>query len=130
MTTARLVQYLIPDRRVAGIKATSLTKYFVIADIVSFIVQATGGTMLSGNPSVNTMKIGMDIYRAGIGLQEYVRRGSEVDSYSSCLQTSKSISRRGITQLVFRHGTLRGLGLKLGSRSSGHHLDSCSYCCH
>ena len=26
--------------------------------------------MLSGNPSVNTMKIGMDIYRAGIGLQE------------------------------------------------------------
>lgn len=70
MTTARLVHYLIPDRRVAGIKASSLTKYFVLADIASFIVQAVGGTMLSGNPPVSTMKIGMDIYRGGIGLQQ------------------------------------------------------------
>jgi hypothetical protein len=86
MTTARLVHYLIPDQRVAGIKARSLTRYFVIADIMSFIVQAVGGTMLSGNPPVSTMKIGMDIYRAGIGLQEYVRTAASVDSESSCFQ--------------------------------------------
>jgi hypothetical protein len=70
MTTARLVHYLIPDKRVAGIKASSLTKYFVLADIASFIVQAAGGSMLSGNPPASTMKLGMDIYRAGIGLQQ------------------------------------------------------------
>ena len=27
--------------------------------------------MLSGNPPESTMKIGMDVYRAGIGLQEF-----------------------------------------------------------
>jgi hypothetical protein len=27
--------------------------------------------MLSGNPPASTMKIGMDVYRAGIGLQEF-----------------------------------------------------------
>jgi len=70
MTVARMIHYLIPEKRVYGIKASSITKYYVWADIISFIVQAAGGTMLSGNPSVNTMKIGMDIYRAGIGLQE------------------------------------------------------------
>lgn len=66
-----MIHYLIPEKRVYNIKASSITKYYVWADIISFIVQAVGGTMLSGNPPVSTMKIGMDIYRAGIGLQEF-----------------------------------------------------------
>jgi len=71
MTVARMIHYLIPEKQVYGIKASSITKYYVWADILSFIVQAVGGTMLSGNPPVSTMKIGMDVYRAGIGLQEF-----------------------------------------------------------
>jgi hypothetical protein len=71
MTVARMIHYLIPEKRIYGIKASSITKYYVWADIIAFIVQAVGGTMLSGNPPVSTIKIGMNVYRAGIGLQEF-----------------------------------------------------------
>jgi len=70
MTVARMIHYLIPEQKVYGIKASSITKYYVWADIISFIIQGAGGSLLSGNPPVSTMKIGMDVYRAGIGLQE------------------------------------------------------------
>jgi hypothetical protein len=59
-----------PDRRVWGFKAMSLGKYFVWLDIVSFLVQATGGLMLSPSSSATTQKIGKNVYMGGVGLQQ------------------------------------------------------------
>ena len=70
MTLARMVHFFIPEKRVYGIKATSLTKIWVTLDIVSFIVQALGGSMLAGNPPESRAKLGMTVYMCGIGVQE------------------------------------------------------------
>ncbi|CAJ2500775.1 Uu.00g036280.m01.CDS01 [Anthostomella pinea] len=42
MTFARLAWITLPNQRLAGVKPPSLAKYFVWADIVTFIVQAVG----------------------------------------------------------------------------------------
>jgi len=71
MTVARLVHYLLPAKKVWGIKATWLTRFFVGLDIVSFLVQAVGGSMLSNNDpdSYQTVRTGQQLYMAGIGVQ-------------------------------------------------------------
>jgi RTA1 like protein len=70
MTVARMVHCFIPEKKVAGIKAATLTKIFVWLDIVSFLVQAAGGTVLSGNPPESTRKLGQNIYMCGVGVQQ------------------------------------------------------------
>lgn len=70
MTFGRMVYYFLPDKKIAVIKATSLSRYFVIADIVSFLVQATGGIMASPGAGQSIIKIGLRVYEGGIGLQE------------------------------------------------------------
>jgi len=72
MTLARLVHFLLPDKKVWGLKATMLTKIFVGLDILSFIVQATGGSMLSGggpDVDVRIIQIGQQIYTTGVAVQ-------------------------------------------------------------
>lgn len=71
MTVARLVYFLLPEQRVWGIKATWLTKIFVGLDIVSFLVQAAGGSLMSNQDadSADIIRTGKDVYMAGIGLQ-------------------------------------------------------------
>jgi RTA1 like protein len=70
MTFSRLVYYILPEQKVGGIKASKLAKFFVWFDILSFIVQAAGGVMVSPGADANVIKIGIDVYMAGIGLQE------------------------------------------------------------
>jgi hypothetical protein len=70
MTFARLVHYWLPEKRVGVIKATSLARYFVIADIISFIIQAVGGVMASPGAPQNIVKTGIHVYMGGIGLQQ------------------------------------------------------------
>lgn len=70
MTFGRLVHYFHPDRRCAGLKASSLAKYFVWADVVSFLVQAAGGMMLNPGSGAAMQKIGLKVYMAGVGVQE------------------------------------------------------------
>ncbi|KAF2395905.1 hypothetical protein EJ06DRAFT_534588 [Trichodelitschia bisporula] len=72
MTFARLVYFYLPSQALAGgrIHATSLAKYFVIADVLSFIIQAAGGVMASPGADPSTIKTGINIYMAGIGVQE------------------------------------------------------------
>jgi hypothetical protein len=69
MTVARLIYFAHPDQKVWGVKATWLTKSFVWLDIVSFIVQAAGGSMLSNNESPETIRAGQQVYMVGIGVQ-------------------------------------------------------------
>jgi hypothetical protein len=70
MTFSRLVLYYLPEQSILRVKASSLAKYFVWADIVSFIVQAAGGIMAGPGADPKVIKIGIDVYMAGIGLQE------------------------------------------------------------
>lgn len=71
MTFARTVYFFLPEQRVLGIRASSLAKYFVIADVVSFIVQGVGGIMASPTASESVIKTGINIYMGGMGLQEF-----------------------------------------------------------
>lgn len=70
MTFARMAWFFLPDRRVWKFRAEGMSKWFVWADILSFIVQAIGGVMTTPGNSADTMKAGLNVYIAGIGLQE------------------------------------------------------------
>lgn len=72
MLAARLVYFVLPDQRVFRVKATALTKIFVVMDIVCFLVQAVGGSMMS-NTEVSSddpiLRTGQQLYMSGCGLQ-------------------------------------------------------------
>jgi hypothetical protein len=70
MTAGRLIYTFHPDKRVWGIKAISLGKWFVWLDIVSFLIQATGGVMLNPGNDAETMDAGKKIYMSGVGVQQ------------------------------------------------------------
>ncbi|KAF8610654.1 RTA1-domain-containing protein [Ceratobasidium sp. AG-I] len=46
-----------------------ITKLFVGADVVAILTQASGGSMLSGNGSISTIKLGRTILIVGLALQ-------------------------------------------------------------
>ncbi|OAL53937.1 hypothetical protein IQ07DRAFT_629082 [Pyrenochaeta sp. DS3sAY3a] len=70
MAVGRMVYMLHPEKRVWRIKAISLGKWFVWLDIVSFLVQAGGGLLLSPEYEPNVMDIGKKIYMSGVGVQQ------------------------------------------------------------
>lgn len=69
MTLARMVHLLIPGRRLLGVPSTVVGKMFVWADVATFMVQAAGGSMLSGDDD-HVAQLGLKIYMIGMGLQE------------------------------------------------------------
>lgn len=69
MTVARGVYVGLPGKKIWGIGATRLTMIFVWLDVVCFIVQGVGGSVLSGDFAAGVKNIGMRVYTAGIGLQ-------------------------------------------------------------
>jgi RTA1 like protein len=69
-TFSRVVYFFLPEQSVRGIKAAALAKYFVWADIVSFIIQGVGGIMASPGASPDIIKTGINVYMGGIGLQQ------------------------------------------------------------
>ncbi|RFU75700.1 rta1 domain [Trichoderma arundinaceum] len=70
MTFARMVHVFMPDRKVSFVKASHVSRLFVLADIFSFIVQAIGGVMVSPGVSASVQSTGLHVYEGGIGLQE------------------------------------------------------------
>jgi RTA1 like protein len=72
MLLGRMVQFFLDDRRIYGIKAKHFTWIFVSLDILSFLVQLTGGSMASGTNPPDTVRTGLHIYMGGIGLQEFI----------------------------------------------------------
>jgi hypothetical protein len=71
MTFARMVHYWHPEGKVAGLRATAIAKWFVLADIASFIVQGVGGIMASPSSSPEIVKVGLNIYLSGMGIQQF-----------------------------------------------------------
>ena len=71
MVLGRMVHYYIPEKRLFHVKATRFSVYFVWLDIISFLVQVSGGIILSGtNQPAHLLAIGKDIYMSGIGMQQ------------------------------------------------------------
>ncbi|KAM7196697.1 RTA1 like domain containing protein [Rhypophila sp. PSN 637] len=70
MTFARMVQYWHPEQKVF-LKAKTIGMWFVLADIVSFIIQAAGGVMASPGNDPEYIKRGLDIYTGGTALQQF-----------------------------------------------------------
>ncbi|KAF2488292.1 hypothetical protein BU16DRAFT_447482, partial [Lophium mytilinum] len=70
MTLGRLIHFFHPSHRLHRLPGASVAKYFVWADIASFLIQGTGGSLLSPGNSASTMKLGIDVYMGGVGAQE------------------------------------------------------------
>jgi hypothetical protein len=70
MVAGRMIYFFLPEQEIFGIKARSLTKYFVWLDVLSFVVQMIGGSMLSPNASPKQLMTGIHVYMGGIGLQQ------------------------------------------------------------
>lgn len=71
MTVSRVIYYMHVDQKVMGIRAVILTRVFVWLDIICFLIQGAGGSMLSGDDH-DIMEIGKNIYIAGIALQQAI----------------------------------------------------------
>ena len=72
MVLGRMVYFLLPGKKLYGFRATRIALVFVWLDIISFMVQLTGGLMLAGsNIPLDQLKLGTHIYMAGIGLQQF-----------------------------------------------------------
>ncbi|KAJ7455808.1 RTA1 like protein-domain-containing protein [Mycena latifolia] len=66
---ARLIYFFVPEKHVGGISARRLSLCFVLLDIIAFLAQAGGGSIIS-NDSPRVALIGIHIYMGGIGLQQ------------------------------------------------------------
>ncbi len=47
-----------------------MSKIFVWADVVTFLIQAGGGSMSSPGADANIIKIGLDVYTAGVAVRK------------------------------------------------------------
>ena len=66
-----MIYYFIPEKALYHIPATRFSVIFVWLDVFSFLVQATGGIILSGtNESAHLVQIGQWIYISGVALQQ------------------------------------------------------------
>ncbi|ETN41095.1 uncharacterized protein HMPREF1541_03030 [Cyphellophora europaea CBS 101466] len=70
MVFARIVHFFSPTKKVWKISPSILAFVFVTLDVLSFIIQLIGGGMAGPGSSPESQKKGIDIYMAGIGLQE------------------------------------------------------------
>ncbi|KIW93834.1 uncharacterized protein Z519_05149 [Cladophialophora bantiana CBS 173.52] len=70
MVAGRMIHFLIPDKKVVGISARRLTLIFVMCDILSFLIQSSSSSLMSSD-NYSTVKIGIKVYMAGVGVQEF-----------------------------------------------------------
>ncbi|PVH74825.1 hypothetical protein DL98DRAFT_551951 [Cadophora sp. DSE1049] len=70
MVLGRMIHFYIPTHRLLRLKASTFATCFVLLDIICFIIQLIGGGMAGVGAPPEQMKKGLDIYKAGIALQE------------------------------------------------------------
>ncbi|SPN99866.1 related to phospholipid-translocating ATPase [Cephalotrichum gorgonifer] len=68
MTISRLIHFVHVDQKVMRLRAALLTKVFVWLDVVCFLVQGSGGSLLASDDH-KIADIGKKIYIAGIAVQ-------------------------------------------------------------
>jgi hypothetical protein len=67
MTSSRLVYKYIPDHKIWKIRASLLGKIFIILDIICFLVQVIGASMLSSPDGLDN---GINVFTLGLIVQE------------------------------------------------------------
>ncbi|KAK4245133.1 RTA1 like protein-domain-containing protein [Corynascus novoguineensis] len=70
MTFARMVHYWHPEGRVGGMRAAVIARWFVVADILCFLVQLVGGVMANPQSGPTIMQVAMYVYTGGTSLQQ------------------------------------------------------------
>lgn len=71
MLLARMIWYWLPARRLGKLRAERFSLCFILIDILTFLVQATGAVIAANPTSSNsTLLLGLHIYMVGIGMQE------------------------------------------------------------
>ncbi|AEO55730.1 hypothetical protein MYCTH_2299854 [Thermothelomyces thermophilus ATCC 42464] len=71
MTFARMVLYWHPENGVAGLRSVVIARFFVFADILSFVVQLVGGFMATAQLHGKLGLAAVYVYMAGVGLQQF-----------------------------------------------------------
>jgi RTA1 like protein len=72
MVLGRMIHFFIlPDRKIWGFKAAQLAKFFVWLDILSFLTQLGGGSLIQPGQDTNVLLLGIHLYMGGIGMQEF-----------------------------------------------------------
>jgi hypothetical protein len=67
-----MVHFYLPEQKLWKTRSIRFSRYFVWLDIVAFLVQLGGGLIISGtNIKPKTFQLGIHIYMAGIGLQQF-----------------------------------------------------------
>lgn len=69
MLLGRMIHFFLVDDRIFGLRARRITKCFVWFDVIAFLIQASGGLMVTPEASVKTQKLGLNIYTAGVAVQ-------------------------------------------------------------
>lgn len=72
MIMGRMIYNFIPKQKVAGVPARRFGLFFVLLDILSFIIQLAGAVQAVGN-NISSSQIlrGIHIYMGGVGLQQF-----------------------------------------------------------
>jgi hypothetical protein len=65
-----MIHFFMPSHRLFRIPALAFATFFVALDIVSFVVQLIGGSMVSPQASAEQKLKGIRIYMGGIGMQQ------------------------------------------------------------
>ncbi|TVY67364.1 Protein RTM1 [Lachnellula suecica] len=106
MLLGRMVHYYLPSQKIF-VRASHFSRYFVWLDIIAFLVQLAGASILSGTDvKQSTLELGIHIYMGGIGLQQFfivVFTGLAVKFHREMLQLDKSgvILRQGWKKLLY-----------------------------
>jgi len=70
MTLGRLIHHFHPSKSLLGVSAPLFAAIFVLLDIISFIIQLIGGSTASPTSPPEQQRRGLNMYMAGIALQE------------------------------------------------------------
>jgi len=71
MVLGRMIHFFVPEQKIWGIRARKLAVWFVCADMLSFLTQLGGGSLIQNNNGSSVIMTGIHIYMGGIGLQEF-----------------------------------------------------------
>jgi hypothetical protein len=71
MVLGRMIYFFLPEQKIWGISARKLAVWFVCVDILSFLTQLGGGSLIQNGNDNTVLMLGIHIYMGGIGLQEF-----------------------------------------------------------
>ena len=70
MVMGRMVYNFTEKARIFGVKAWRFGLYFVLLDIIAFLIQVGGASYASGDKPEHQVLLGLHIYMGGVGFQQ------------------------------------------------------------